>query len=382
MKEKNINLWVPNLFEFKGGIQSYLYKVISVLNYLVFNINVSDKLDSQVPDEFQHNQNIVFTFSGSAPSFLRKLHFIFGLLEGVVKTSPQLILCAHTNFSPIAYFTHILTGIPYWLFVYGMESWDLRSKYQIKALRRADKIISISGYTRDRLLTEQKLDPAKVVLLPCTFDLERFQIAAKPVHLLEKFNLKPEQPVILTVARLDSVERYKGYDQILLALQQIRVVLPNVHYILVGQGNDRSRIETLIQRLNLQDCVTLAGFVRDEELGDYYNLCDVFAMPSKREGFGIVYLEALACGKPTLGGNQDGAIDALCHGSLGALVNPDDVTEIAQTLVQILQGTYANRLIYQPEALRQKVIEIYGFDEFKRKLIGHLEECFKSRASK
>jgi glycosyltransferase involved in cell wall biosynthesis len=101
-------------------------------------------------------------------------------------------------------------------------------------------------------------------------------------------------------------------------------------------------------------------------------------MPSKREGFGIVYLEALACGKPALGGNQDGAIDALCHGELGALVNPDDTNAIAQTLIEILQGTYPNRLIYQPEALRQKVIDTFGFDRFKQTLGGYLERHFLS----
>jgi phosphatidyl-myo-inositol dimannoside synthase len=91
-------------------------------------------------------------------------------------------------------------------------------------------------------------------------------------------------------------------------------------------------------------------------------------MPSKGEGFGIVYLEALACGKPVLGGNQDGAIDALYQGELGALVDPDDVDAIAQTLVQILQGTYPNSLIYQPELLRQKVIDYFSFDSFKKTL--------------
>lgn len=100
-------------------------------------------------------------------------------------------------------------------------------------------------------------------------------------------------------------------------------------------------------------------------------------MPSKGEGFGIVYLEALACGKPTLGGNQDGAIDPLCQGELGVLVNPDDTQEIAQTLIQILQGTYPHPLLYQPEVLRQKVIERFGFEHFEQTLGSYLECYFK-----
>jgi len=114
--------------------------------------------------------------------------------------------------------------------------------------------------------------------------------------------------------------------------------------------------------------------VPDEELSDHYNLCDVFAMPSKREGFGIVYLEALACGKPALGGNQDGAVDALCAGKLGALVDPDDIEAIAQSLIHMLQGTYPNPLMYQPEALRQAVIDTYGMEAFQRRLANLLRE--------
>ena len=95
-------------------------------------------------------------------------------------------------------------------------------------------------------------------------------------------------------------------------------------------------------------------------------------MPSKREGFGIVYIEALACGKPVLGGNRDGAIDALCHGELGVLVDPDDTHAIAKALIEILQKTYPNSLIYQPELLRQKAIATFGFDRFQQTLTHYL----------
>ena len=169
----------------------------------------------------------------------------------------------------------------------------------------------------------------------------------------------------MTVTRLASGDRYNDYDQIIRALPEIRHQIPNIHYLLVGKGPDLDRIEALIKATNVQDCVTLAGFVSDNELADHYNLCDVFAMPSKGEGFGIVYLEALACGKPTIGGNQDGAIDALCHGELGVLVNPDNIDEIGETIVEIIQGKYPLPILYQPEEIRQKVIEVYGFNRFK-----------------
>jgi glycosyltransferase involved in cell wall biosynthesis len=242
------------------------------------------------------------------------------------------------------------------------------------ALHHADLILAVSGYTRDRLIKEQNLDPDKISVLYNTFDADKFVPASKPTYLLDRHQLKPEQPTILTVGRLSASEQYKGYDQIIRAIPKIRDLIPDVHYIIVGKGDDKLRIDQLITELKLETCVTLAGFVPEAELCDYYNLCDLFAMPSKGEGFGIVYLEALACGKPVLGSNQDAAVDALCHGKLGALVNPDDVDEIAQTIIQILQGTYPNPLMYQPESLRQQVIDTFGFEQFQKTLAGYLRD--------
>lgn len=101
---------------------------------------------------------------------------------------------------------------------------------------------------------------------------------------------------------------------------------------------------------------------------DHYNLCDVFALPSKGEGFGIVFLEALACGKPVLAGNQDGSIAPLADGKLGCLVDPDNVEEIADNLIQIRQGDCSNRAIYQPKYLQQKTIEAFDFSQFRASL--------------
>jgi glycosyltransferase involved in cell wall biosynthesis len=281
---------------------------------------------------------------------------------------PDLIICGHINFSPLALRIFKLLKIPYWVIVHGIDAWDLQDISRINGLKFAPKIISVSGYTRDRIVKEQNISLDQISLLPNTFDASKFSIQPKPQYLLDRYHFHPDQQIILTVTRLASGDRYKGYDQIIRALPEIRRQIPNIHYLLVGKGDDRDRIETIIDEVNVRDCVTLAGFIPDEELSDHYNLCDIFAMPSKGEGFGIVYLEALACGKPTIGGNQDGAIDALCHGELGVLVNPDNIDELGKTIVKILQRQYLLPIIYEPEKLRQKVIEIYGFDRFKQHL--------------
>jgi glycosyltransferase involved in cell wall biosynthesis len=377
---KKVHLLVPALFDFnrggRSGIQVYLQDLLKAIKSQIYHkdleLLILDKLDKNQHQADSDYQNISFLFSGHIPDLFRLQYFIINILWSIIVDKPDLIISAHINFSPLVWLINKVAGIPYWIVVYGAESWNIEDRPKKQGLLNAEKIVSISQYTRDRLVREQTISPDRFFLLPVTFDPTRFPIQEKPQYLLDRYHLKPEQPVILTVSRLDIQAIYKGYDPILRALPKIRSQIPNVRYILVGKGSDRPRIEQLINELDLQENVILAGFVPDEELSNYYNLCDLFAMVGRSEGFGIVYLEALACGKPTLGGNQDGAVDALCHGELGALVDPNDLEEIAATTVQILQGTYAHPIMYQPEALRQKVIDTYGFKAFEH----HVKNLF------
>ncbi|HEY9693366.1 MAG TPA: glycosyltransferase family 4 protein [Oculatellaceae cyanobacterium] len=376
-------LWFPELFCSTGGIQTYsnfLFKAFQKINPN-FKYEVFLKNDAAL-ESIKEKANIKWHFTGDWQGFFRTVVFASQVIGHGIYQRPDLVISSHLNFTVAAYWLKKIAGVPYWAVAHGVEAWNIENQGLKKALQDADQILAVSNYTRDRLLKEQNIDPSKIVILPNTFDAERFKINPKPKQLLKRYGLTLDQSIILTVARLASSEAYKGYDKILQALPEIRTKIPNVHYILVGKGSDRTRIETLITELDLQDCVTLAGFVPDEELCDHYNLCDVFAMPSLGEGFGIVYLEALACGKPTLGGNQDGAIDALCNGELGVLVNPDDIEDIAQSLIQILQGSYPNPLIYQPEVLRQKIIDYFGFDRFEETLANYLNEWILSSNSK
>lgn len=286
------------------------------------------------------------------------------LFWSAIRFPNSIMITTHVNYAIACRWIKFFTGTPYWIVAHGLEVWDIEAPQLKAALRQADRILAVSHYTRDLILREQQLAPEQVSVLPNLVDGQRFQIAPKPSYLLQRYGLKPEQKVILTVTRLGKLDTYKGYEHVLRSLTEIRQHIPDVHYLLVGKGDDTPRIQQLIQELGLQDHVTLTGFIPDPELADHYNLCDVFAMPSKGEGFGIVYLEALACGKPVLGGNVDGTVDPLLHGKLGALVNPDDGSEIAQALTQILQGEYPNPSMYQPQILRQETLQRFERSRF------------------
>lgn len=379
-----VHIWMPNLFGFKGGIQVYSAYLLQALQTLLpearFDIFLLHDQQHMQPDVSHPNAR--FRFAGRVPHQARNSLYAAQLMSYAIAQQPDLIISTHLNFTPVARIIKQLTRIPYWTVAHGIEAWNIDRHNLKKGLQSADCILPVSSYTRGRLLKEQQLQPERLSTLPNTVDTQRFQIRPKPLRLLKKYGLREDQPVILTVNRLCRSEPFKGYEQVLAALPTIRRQIPDIRYVIVGKGDDLARLEQSIQDRQLQESVTLAGFVPDEDLCDYYNLCDVFAMPSKLEGFGIVYLEALACGKPALGGNQDGAVDALCQGRLGALVDPDNSVAIAQTLIQIINREYSHPLIYKPQALRQAVIDAYGFESFKATLLTLLDKFAAERGTK
>lgn len=381
--EPQICCVASNIFGFTGGIQIYTRHLLETLKTLRPNTHYTTLLKyDRTADVVQTTQpisDVEFVCFGRWPRWLQTVAMTLTILWLALRHRGMLFITTHANYAKALYLAKRLFGSRYWVVAHGLEVWNVEPGWLQQALRHADAIAAVSHYTRQRLLKEQALSPQQIGVLPNTFDPSRFQIQPKPAYLLERHGLTPEQPVILTVCRLGKSETYKGYDLILRRLPQIRQQLPTVHYVLVGKGDDTPRIQQLIRELKLEEHVTLTGFVADEELPAYYSLCDVFAMPSTGEGFGIVYLEALACGKPVLAGNQDGAVDPLLSGELGCLVNPHDPDEIADRLVQILQGQYSNLNLYRPQVLRQSAIAHFATPQFQAHLhtllqrYGHLK---------
>lgn len=137
--------------------------------------------------------------------------------------------------------------------------------------------------------------------------------------------------------------------------------------LLIGDGDDRPRIEAMVQNMRLEKAVIFAGFVPDEEMVDHFRLGDAFAMPSTGEGFGITFLEALACGTPVLAGNADGSVDAVAGGRFGYLVDPIDVPSIRQGLIDLLRREGPSWW-FNPEALHEAVSLQFGQEAFRQRL--------------
>ena len=142
------------------------------------------------------------------------------------------------------------------------------------------------------------------------------------------------------LGRLDSNERYKGVDELIEAMADLASVVPPIKLLVAGSGSDQVRLEKKVRELNLSSNVCFTGYVESEILPDLYRLADVFAMPGYGEGFGIVYLEAMASGVPVIGSVWDGSKEALMHGELGVLVDPANRKQLLNALrKQLLAGT-------------------------------------------
>jgi glycosyltransferase involved in cell wall biosynthesis len=370
----NIHIWAPDLFSVTGGIQAFsryfINAVYAGLSSPSLRGVIKNDLPGAIPDGPAAGD---FSGLGHWPLKLRTPRFASECLRHVWRERPDLIVSTHLNFGPIARIAQLSFGTPYVLVAHGIDAWGINNAARLKALRKANLVLAVSRYTRDRLINEAGVDADRVKILPNTCDTDRFTIAPKPPRLLRKYGLQPQTPVILTVCRLAETEGYKGYDQIIKALPKIRREAPDARYLLVGKGADRPRIERLIDEVGMREAVILAGYVPDDELTDYYNLCDIFAMPSQGEGFGIVYLEALACGKPALAGNRDGSRDALADGELGLLVDPENTDEIASQIASVLRREHMSQILFNPGLLRRRVIELFGFEIFKHTVAGLLE---------
>ena len=259
------------------------------------------------------------------------------------------------------------------LIVHGIDIWKPQTGLKKLFLHKVNEIWSVSHFTKNKMLaTNSYLKANKIKIFPNTID-PYFQLPTqfyKPDYLLKRYGIDKHTKVLLTVTRLANTEQFKGYDYVIESLSKIsKKDNISIKYLIGGKGQTEevNRIENLIQQHKAQEQVQLLGFIKDEELIDHYLLADVFVMPSKKEGFGIVFIEAAACGCKVIAGNKDGSVDALQNGALGTLINPDSVEELEQAILENLNNNH-----HHPAALQQKVVNSFGFPVFKERLKQYL----------
>lgn len=236
-------------------------------------------------------------------------------------------------------------GIPYWVILHGGElapylQRPLILRITLACLRRATGLIVNSEFTRRQYRDLGLVNTPLVVITPGVDAARFFREATDADAVLARWKLKGKR-IILTVATL--VER-KGHDVVLRALRRVLQRFPDAHYLIVGAGPNECALRRLAADSCLTEHVTFAGRISDEELPAYYQVCDLFVMPSRLvpgsssgiEGFGIVYLEASAAGKPVIAGAGSGAEEAVAAGVSGLIVDPESVEAVADAIETLL----------------------------------------------
>ena len=262
------------------------------------------------------------------------------------------------------------------LMVHGIEAMEPLTGIKKKALGLSDEIWTVSEFTRQNIINIQEQPARKIkifynavdpfFLLPRNFE--------KPAYLLSRYAIGPATKILLTLTRLNNAERYKGYDKVIEALPEVKKKFPDVCYIIAGKGDEKevANINKLVEQYQLKNNVVLTGFIPEKELTDHFLISDVFAMPSTKEGFGIVFIEAMACGVNVIGGNKDGSVDALDNGRLGRLVNPNSIAEIAAAIIKSLEEKQNDTTNTASKKTQQEVMNIFGFSQFKNRLQSYL----------
>jgi phosphatidyl-myo-inositol dimannoside synthase len=300
-----------------------------------------------------------------------------GVVAFVVRTLTQalfggrfdLVLCAHVNLTPIAIVASRIACAPMVVVVHGKDAWDPPlNRLAVFAMKSADLILSVSQLTVDRMRAWLPGPRPAAVVVPNAVRLERFGIGEKAPDLLTRYGLQGKR-VIMTLGRMAANERAKGFDQVIELMQRLRARCPELIYMCAGDGDDRPRLEAKARELGCADAVVFTGRIPEERKADYFRLADAYVMASRWEGFGIVVIEALACGVPVVGSTADATQEALLHGELGQAVDPDDPEALMSAILNALD---------RPHKVPQRLSH-YAFENFQARLRAALQPLVASQ---
>ena len=287
----------------------------------------------------------------------------------------QVVVLGHANLLPLAWLgTWLSKSTQVVLITHGYEAWQPLPWSGRLGLKKLAQCWCVSQYTASQVQQQWGLPAAKVQLLPnCLNPFFAAVQQADVSRLHQRLRIGRQRRYLLTLARLSSREHRKGYDAVLEILPRLKLQFPEICYVLAGKYDDKEyfRIQDRIAALGLTGSVAMPGYVPDADLPALYQMCEIFIMPSTKEGFGIVYIEAAWSGCQVIALNAGGASEALLQGQLGTLVPPDN----SQLLLEAVQHALANPLQpQQKSAFKQMIQQHFGFDDFCHKQQALLEK--------
>jgi phosphatidyl-myo-inositol dimannoside synthase len=357
---KKVLLVLPEAFDCAGGIQMFCRALClaagrwakandATVSALVLN-------DRDAPDPRYVNGG----FASYAVAGKSKTKLIRQYLKQLRSTQYDWIIFGHVSLSPLALVAKRFNPkAKIGMAAYGIDVSRSLSKLERQALKQTDVVLAISEYTKREVAKHQAIPANRITIFPCTLD---------PYWDISPYEPAKQQelPVILTVARLTKEDSYKGIDNVIRSLPTIVREAGPVEYRVVGSGDDLPRLRNLASEVGVAKYVNFVGSVADEELRKHYERCSLFVMPSNNEGFGIVFLEAMAYGKPVIGGAHGGTPTVVKDGETGFLVENDDLEEIARSITRLLQDEKLREKFGR--AGHERLLNEFTFARFERNL--------------
>ena len=378
VRPRHILMLTPYYSPGVGGAPRLMQSIVEHLNgsgYSVEVLSYSGPINNDCPPFDRVQSYRIFRIAADYQSAHSIVHMGFRMLGLMLTRRYDVIFCGVAYPSAIlAYFASLLLQVPYMVYSHGEDASPIKNTrgkrfFLAHALQSASALLVNSRFTQGEIAAFG-IEAERIAIVPPGIDPAPYgQVALQDVVALRRRLGLEGKRIVLTVARL--TER-KGHDMIVRSLSQVRDIVPEVHYLIVGKG-DTSVLQALAKAEGVEDSVTIVSYIEEGELNALYHLCDVYAMVSRHdpitqevEGFGIVYLEAGACGKPCLAGAEGGAGDAVVDGVTGFVVDPTDVGKIASALTHLLMDP--PRMASMGEAAHRRVWSDFRSDLLLEKL--------------
>lgn len=299
-----------------------------------------------------------------------------GRCAAAIARGYDLLIVGVVDFGPLALPAKIARPRrPILTSTYGIEVWGRMPPHHKVALQVADRCLTISDATGQHLTADHGVRPERITVIPPPMDpdfLERIERWQAGAHQARRTRL-------LSIARMNRIDREKGIDDVLRALPELRRRHPDVDYTVIGDGDDRPALQDLAADLGVGDIVRFEHGVDDDDLQAYLAGCDVFVLPSAKEGFGIVYLEAGAHRKPVVGGAHKGALEVIESGETGLLVSRGDVGALVDALDALLSDP-GRRAALGAGGL-ERIHTRYAYSRFEEDVHGLVDAMLAGRAA-
>ena len=358
-----------------GGVQRAGRHLAAVLTEFASSRGMDCRLLSLNDSPDLHRMTLggrEFVFTGCDRA---KGRFVVTALQAA-RRKAKLVLAAHPNLGPVVQaMRFVAPRMKRIICTHGIDVWEPLGGLRRHALSHANLVLAPSRDTADYVASRQGVKRERIRVLPWALDPQFEALLAANPRTAPPPGF-PAGRVILTVGRWLATERYKGMDTLITALPRLLTRWPELQLVLVGTGDDHAWLEDLTEKNGVHRHVHFLTGLSYSELAACYSACELFALPSKGEGFGLVYLEAMACGKPVIGGAHGGAPEIIDDGVSGYLVPHGDPIHLA-TCIETLLADPAHAKEMGARG-RQRAEHEFRFNAFARSLKKTLRELCES----